>query len=97
MTVADNITSKLQFALNPEVLEVVDDSDRHEGHIGHRHAGETHFNVMVVSAAFEGLTRVERQRRVHEILTEELEGPVHALSCRLMTESEVRNQGSGIR
>ena len=88
MTVAENITRKLQFALNPEVLEVVDDSARHEGHVGHRHAGETHFNVMAVSAAFEGLSRVERQRKVHEVLAEELAGPVHALSCKLMTAAE---------
>jgi BolA family transcriptional regulator, general stress-responsive regulator len=92
MRVADRIRSKLQAAFAPERLEVVDDSERHKGHAGHRPEGETHFNVEIVSAAFAGLNRVERQRRVYAALAEELAGPVHALSIAARTpeEAEVR-------
>ena len=80
MRVADRIRSKLEAAFDPLRLSVIDDSARHKGHAGHRPEGETHFNVEIVAAAFAGLSRVERQRRVYAALAEELAGPVHALS-----------------
>jgi BolA protein len=78
--VADRIRDKLTAAFSPETLEVVDQSERHRGHGGWREGGETHFDVRITAAAFEGLTRVQRQRAVNAALAEELAGPVHALS-----------------
>jgi BolA protein len=80
MTVARTIRDKLSQALAPSHLEVVDDSARHAGHAGARDGGESHFNVLVVSDRFAGLSRVARQRLVYDLLREELAGPVHALS-----------------
>lgn len=87
--VATQIHSKLQTAFAPERLEVVDDSARHAGHAGAHGGGESHFNVVVVSAGFLGLNRVERQRRVHSALAEELAGPVHALSVKALAPGEI--------
>ena len=78
--VARSLESKLTAGLAPTALQVVDDSARHAGHAGASAAGESHFNVAVTSAAFAGLSRVQRQRLVYGLLTEELAGPVHALS-----------------
>ena len=78
--VADRIRAKLTEALAPDVLEVVDDSHRHQGHAGHDPRGESHFTVRIVSPAFEGMSRVERQRRVYGILADELADRVHALA-----------------
>jgi BolA protein len=69
-------------------LEIVDDSHRHAGHAGARPEGETHFSVTVVSAAFAGLSRVDRQRRVHAALAAELRTRVHALALRTLTPDE---------
>ena len=80
--VASRIEAKLREAFAPERLEVVDASERHRGHGGWREGGETHFDVVVVSSAFAGLSRVERQRRVNAALADELAGPVHALSIK---------------
>jgi BolA protein len=80
MRVADRLRSKLQAAFAPTRLAVTDDSARHKGHAGARPEGETHFTVEIVSAAFAGMSRVERQRRIYAVLAEELAGPVHALS-----------------
>jgi BolA protein len=91
MRVADRIHAKLHAAFAPVRLSVVDDSERHQGHAGHRPEGETHFNVEIVSAAFAGLSRVERQRRVYAALAEELAGPVHALSISARTPEEDRS------
>lgn len=53
-----------------------------------RPGGESHFNLTVVSGAFTGLGRVQRQRAVNAVLAEELAGPVHALSIRALTPDE---------
>lgn len=79
MTVAETITAKLTAAFEPERLEVVDESHKHEGHSGWREGGETHFHVTLVSKAFSGRSRLERQRAVYAALADELAGPVHAL------------------
>lgn len=81
MAVADTLRDKLTAAFQPEALEVIDDSAKHAGHRGARPEGETHFTVRITSAAFQGLSRVDRQRRIYDVLREEMapEG-IHALA-----------------
>ena len=92
MQVSQTIRAKLTAAFAPIALDVVDESHRHAGHGGATRAdgsqGETHFHVRIVSAAFDGMNRVERQRRVYATLTDELNGPVHALSLSALTPVE---------
>jgi len=88
MSVRDTIIDKLTAALDPARLEVVDDSESHRGHGGWREGGETHFDLVAVSALFEGRSRVARQRLVLDALAEEMAGPVHALSMRCLTPAE---------
>ena len=86
--VADTISRKLEAAFAPTRLDVQDDSARHAGHAGAREGGESHFNVAITSDVFNGLSRVERQRRVNAVLADELKGPVHALSLKLKAPGE---------
>ena len=86
--VADAIRTKLEQAFTPERLEVVDDSARHAGHAGARGEGESHFNVVIVSSVFQGLSRVERQRRVNAALAEEFAAGLHALSIKAKAPGE---------
>jgi len=86
--VTATLQRKLEEAFAPAIVEVVDDSAKHHGHAGARPGGESHFNVMIVSPVFEGLGRVERQRRVNRALAEELAGPVHALSIKALAPGE---------
>jgi len=88
MSVADQIRQKLDQSFSALSLEVIDESDKHKGHVGARPEGETHFRVKIVSADFEGVNRVERQRMVNKVLKEELEGPVHALALSTLTPAE---------
>jgi BolA protein len=84
--VARSMEAKLQAALTPTRVELTDESDRHQGHA---HAGvESHFNLVVESAAFAGLGRLARQRLVMNVLADELAGPVHALSIRALAPGE---------
>ena len=91
--IATKIREKLTAGLAPERLVIEDDSGRHAGHhheggVDGRAGGESHFNLTVVSSAFHGLGRVQRQRTVNALLREELAGPVHALSIRALTPDE---------
>lgn len=76
------IEKKLQDALSPTTLEVIDDSEMHRGHGGYREGGESHFTVIIQSDAFKGQSRVAMQRMVMQTLKEELAGPVHALAIK---------------
>ena len=80
MSTRDTIINKLREAFFPESLDVTDESHLHEGHSGHRPGGETHFRVYIVSAAFEGKSRIERHRMINTALAAELAGGVHALA-----------------
>jgi len=96
MQVAAAIRDKLTAAFAPVALQVRDESASHAGHAGATRGdgsqGETHFHVTIVSAAFDGVSRVQRQRLVYDALKDELAGPVHALSLSALTPSETQKQ-----
>lgn len=77
-TVSAEIECRLA-ALQPVHLEVRNDSDRHRGHAGHDGTGESHFTVSIVSEAFAGKSRVQRQRAVYAALGD-LMDRIHALA-----------------
>ncbi len=89
---ADTMREKLTAAFAPETLEIEDESSKHAGHSGARPGGETHFHVRIVSKTFEGVSRVERQRRVYAALVDELKTRIHALSLTTLTPAEVWNE-----
>ena len=80
--VASEMIRRLQGALSPILLELTDDSEQHRGHGGYNPAGESHFTLVIESAAFAGKSRVERQRMVHRALGDLLDARVHALSIK---------------
>jgi BolA protein len=92
MNVADTIRAKLTASLAPEALVIEDESSQHAGHSGARSGGETHFRVRIVSATFEGVSRVERQRRIYAVLADELRDRVHALALTALTPKEAANR-----
>lgn len=93
MTVKTEIERKLSDALAPDTVSVTDESHLHVGHSGHRPEGETHFRIHIVSAAFQGKSRIERHRMINQVLADELAGPVHALAIR----AEAPEEGDGHR
>lgn len=82
------IQNKLTTALNPLILEIIDESHKHKGHAGARIGGNSHFHVKIVSNVFTSLSRLERHRFVHDILKDELNGQIHALSLVLLAPEE---------
>ena len=80
MSVAATIRQRLEQALGPTRLEIVDESHLHADHNPDARAGETHFRVLVVSPAFAGKSRLARHRLVNELLADQLASKVHALA-----------------
>jgi len=86
--VATQMLRRLDSALSPTRLELNDDSEQHRGHGGYNPAGESHFSLRIVSPAFAGKTRLERQRMVYSALGELMRERVHALTIRAIAPGE---------
>lgn len=84
MKIQNILTEKLTSALSPAHLDLQNESPGH----GLPLSAEKHFRVVAVSEAFKGLSRIERHRRVHEIVATELRDHVHALSVQAFTPEE---------
>jgi BolA protein len=86
--VATEMLRRLNSALSPTRVELIDDSEQHRGHGGYNPAGESHFTLRIESPAFEGKNRVERQRLVYAALGDLMRERVHALSIRASAPGE---------
>ena len=85
---AQEITRLLTAAFAPTQLEVINDSARHHGHSGDDGSGESHFTVEIESAAFAGVSRLQRQRMVNAALGDIPGQRVHALAIRALAPGE---------
>lgn len=87
MSRLERIRSALETALQPESLEVLDDSHKHAGHEGARD-GRGHFTVRVVSQAFAGKLPLARHRAVYAALGDMMQTDIHALAIEARTPDE---------
>jgi BolA protein len=86
--IAREMLSRLEAALAPTALTLIDDSEKHRGHGGYNPAGESHFSLAIESAAFTGKSRVERQRMIYRAIGELMDERVHALSIQAKAPGE---------
>jgi BolA protein len=89
MSMQRTIISKLEQALSPEHLEVINESHMHNVPEG----SESHFKVVIVSDAFRDKMLVARHRMVNKALEDELKGSIHALALHTMTMEEWFEKG----
>ena len=86
--VATEMLARLNSALSPTAIELVDESEQHRGHGGYNPAGESHFSLRIESPAFIGKNRVERQRMIYAALGDLMRERVHALSIKASAPGE---------
>jgi BolA protein len=79
----ESIQAKVQAALPVSHLQLVNESHMHAGP-----ATDSHYKLVLVSAAFDGLGKVRRHQQIYGLLKDELAGPVHALALHLYTPQE---------
>ena len=73
--------------LEPQSLDIEDESHRHAGHAGARDGG--HYKITIVAAAFAGHNTVKRHRLIHDAVGDLMRGRIHALSIRTFSPDEV--------
>jgi len=84
MSLSAHIEEKLRATFAPEHLDLRNESHQHSVPTN----SETHFNLIIVSVAFEGQSLVHRQRQVYLTLSDEMAGPIHALTMKTLTPKE---------
>ena len=89
MSVKDTLQQRVEASLTPQWLELDNESDQHSGPPGR----ESHFRLVVVSAAFEGLSRVKRHQQVYGLFQDLMPSPVHALALHTFTPEEWQDRG----
>ena len=87
MSVADEIRRRLAV-LEPQALDLVDESAQHSGHAGAAPGGNTHWRLVIVSPAFAGKNTVARHRMVYHALGSLMNDPIHALAIRARAPDE---------
>lgn len=85
---ASEIENRLTVVLAPTTLVVINDSAKHSGHSGDDGSGESHFTVIIESAAFTGKSRLERQRMVNQALGDLPGQKVHAMAIKARAPGE---------
>ncbi len=88
MSVEQEIKQTLMVALEPTRLDVINESHLHAGHASSPGTGESHFRLLVVSAAFAGKSRLERHRLVNEALGDLMRQRVHAMAIAAFAPGE---------
>lgn len=81
------IEERLRTAFSPKELLVKDQSHLHAGHAGAQD-GRGHFDITIVSEAFDGTGRLQRHRMVFDALGEMMDTDIHALRVRALTPEE---------
>lgn len=79
----DKIRSRLEAALTPSQLEIIDDSHKHIGHAGAA-GGAGHFTVKISAAALEGKTRIQQHQCIYQALDDMMPAEIHALSIKVL-------------
>ena len=81
------IRERIEAALNPASMEIIDDSQKHIGHAGAA-SGGGHFNVVIVSDQFKDKSLLERHRMIYDALGDAMQSEIHALSIKALTPEE---------
>ena len=84
MSVEQIIKQKLTETFKPDILKIVNESEKHLGHAGDDGSGESHFKITISASALKENTRVNAHRKIHECLQHELKSTIHALSINII-------------
>ena len=85
----ERIEQCLREALQPQQVQVLDDSAAHAGHAGAA-TGKGHFRVRIVSERFTGLSSLQRHRLVNQALSSLWDTDLHAVSIVAKTSDELK-------
>ncbi len=85
--IAEQIKQKITEAIQPESIELIDNSAAHAGHAGAQKGGG-HFHLTIVADAFDGKSLVQRHQLIYQALGDLMKQEIHALGINALTSSE---------
>jgi len=88
------IREKLEQALQPEYIDITDDSHLHVGHAGAA-SGGGHFTVIIISNKFINCSTIERHRMVYMAVNDMMPSEIHALGIKAKTPEEASSNNNG--
>ena len=92
MNMQQTIETKIKDAVAPAHLEVINETHMHNVPPD----SESHFKLVIVADAFEGISRVQRHQKINGVLAQELKGTIHALSMQTLTTKEWAKRNGAI-
>ena len=88
MTLEESINKKINDQLKPSFFKIFNFSDQHKNHYAGENKDTSHIKIIIVSEIFDGHSRIERERIVHNILKEEILTEIHSIRLKLYIQSE---------
>ena len=89
MSIIKTLEKKLREAFNPDKLEVINESHLHAGHQpGFDGTGESHIRIRIISSHFDGITLVDRHRKINALLNDEIAAGLHAVAIEANSPAE---------
>ena len=82
MNYVNIIEKTLRKTFEPVFLEVIDESEKHRGHVGFKDGSQTHIKIVIRAKIFEKMSRLSRERAIHKALGSSVMENIHALSIK---------------
>ena len=82
------ITEKINKNFIPDFFKIINFSDKHKNHYLEDNNDTSHIKLIIVSKNFDGLSKVDRERLVHKILSDEISNDIHSIRLKLYTLEE---------
>jgi|TARA_B100000678_G_C17847924_1_gene357980 BolA protein len=88
MNLEKTITKKINENFSPNFFKIINFSDKHKNHFLEDNNDTSHIKLIIVSKDFENLSKIDRERKVHKILSEEISKDIHSIRFKLYTLDE---------
>tara|TARA_B100001123_G_scaffold404377_1_gene493691 strand:+ start:436 stop:717 length:282 start_codon:yes stop_codon:yes gene_type:complete len=90
MNLEKKITEKINKEFLPDFFKIINFSDKHKNHYLEDNNDTSHIKLIIVSKSFNNLSKVDRERLVHKILSEEISNDIHSIRLKLYTVEEYK-------
>ena len=90
MNLEKKITEKINKEFLPDFFKIINFSDKHKNHYLEDNNDTSHIKLIIVSKSFDNLSKVDRERLVHKILSEEISNDIHSIRLKLYTVEEYK-------
>jgi len=90
MNLEKKITEKINKKFLPDFFKIINFSDKHKNHYLEDNNDTSHIKLIIVSKSFDNLSKVDRERLVHKILSEEISNDIHSIRLKLYTVEEYK-------